>query len=472
MSTHPRDHRRRFLRQCVGTTAAGLGFFAAPRSLDLFNLALVSDGVAAPNEDFRALVCIFLFGGMDSMHMIVPRSGSAYTDYQSSRADLALPASSLLPIQPRNAQGVDWGLHAEMGGLQSLFNSGKAALVASCGGLMVPTSKSDYQNKRVPLPPQLFSHNDQQDFWATLSDGTSLKQGWGGRMAEMVHAGNTGALLPMSFSVGSNSPFLTGVASQAMSVGTSGPEGFEGDWDSKLQAAFEDVIAMGQPTPLQRTANQLHSSAFDNSALLSTILKANPAPATVFPSTGIGRQLRMVSRLIRSRAALGMKRQMYFCSLGGFDTHDDQVYDLARLFGELSNALKAFHDACVELNVIDNVTAFTASDFGRTLTSNGDGTDHGWGNHHIVMGGAVKGGDIYGNMPILRRDISPDFVGGSNTMLPSQSVDQYGATLARWYGLNASQIATVFPRLSNFGTGDLGFMQRNQMLSTPHRPIG
>jgi uncharacterized protein (DUF1501 family) len=451
--------RRKFLKTCLGTTAAGAGFFAAPRTLDVFNLAMMSDANAASTEDFKALICVFFFGGLDSMHMIAPRSGTAYSDYQTSRQDLAIPAANLLPIAPPNSRGVEWGLHPEMGDLQWLFNNKVASIVAGCGGLIVPTSKLQYDNKSVPVPPQLFSHNDQQDYWVSLGDGISAAKGWGGRFADMVYAQNTGALLPMSFAINSNGPFLTGQTTQPFNVTPRGALKFEGSWDANLDRTFKEVIAMSQPNSTQREIGRRHSTAFNNHAILDTVLKAMPALKTVFPTHGLGQQMKMAARLIQARAGLGMKRQIIFCGIGGFDTHDTQLNDLAPLLAQISTAFRSFYDATIEMGVAEKVTTFTASDFGRTLTSNGDGSDHGWANHHIVMGGAVAGGDIFGAMPDMRKNISPDFVGYSNAMLPQISIDQYAATLGRWYGLNESQLDLIFPNLRNFNTRDTGFMR-------------
>jgi uncharacterized protein (DUF1501 family) len=457
--------RRRFLKTCLGTSAAGLGFFAAPRTLDLLNIALMSESQAATtptDEDFKALVCVFLFGGMDSMHMIVPRSGNAYTDYQNSRRDLAIPSADLLPISPVNSQGQNWGLHPSMQDMQWLFNNKAASVVANCGGLIVPTSKTQYNNKSVQLPPQLFSHNDQQDYWVALGDGISVAKGWGGRFADMVYAQSPRAVLPMSFAINSNGPFLVGNNLQPLSVSPRGAIKFEGSWDANLQSTFESTIAMSQPTAMRREAGKRHSKAFENYKILDGILKAAPALNTVFPNTGLAKQMAMAAKLIQSRKALGMRRQIIFCGIGGFDTHDAQLNDLPRLLGEISGAFRAFFNASLELGVSDRVTTFTASDFGRTLTSNGDGSDHGWGNHHIVMGGAVNGGDIFGVMPDLRKDVSPDFVGYSNAMLPRISIEQYAGTLGKWYGLNDSQLNTIFPRLSGFSTRDVGFLAKKR----------
>jgi uncharacterized protein (DUF1501 family) len=461
--------RRRFLKTCLGTSAAGLSFFAAPRTLDLLNLGLLSEADAASTTgpEFKALVCVFLFGGIDSMHMIVPSSGSAYTNYQNSRQDLALSAASLLPISPINSQGQSWGLHSSMADMQWLFNNKAASIVANCGGLIVPTTKTQYNNKSVPLPPQLFSHNDQQDYWVSLGDGISVAKGWGGRFADMVYTENTNAVLPMSFTINNSGLFLNGQTVQPLSVSPKGAVKFEGSWDANLQSTFESVIAMSQPTPMRREAGKRYSKAFESYKVLDSVLKTLPAMTTVFPNTGIGKQMAMAAKLIQARAGLGMKRQIIFCSLGGFDTHDTQLNDLPKLLGEISGAFRAFYNSTVEMGVSNQVTTFTSSDFGRTLTSNGDGSDHGWGNHHIVMGGAVRGGDIYGVMPDMRKDTSPDFVGYSNVMLPRTSIEQYGATLGRWYGLSNSMLDTIFPRLSGFSTRNLGFMRLPPVMSSP-----
>jgi uncharacterized protein (DUF1501 family) len=342
-------------------------------------------------------------------------------------------------------------------GLQQLFNTGRAAIVGNVGTLIRPTTKTDYLANRVEVPPQLFSHNDQQAYWQ-VSSTRGGDTGWAGRIADVLHAANPDAFVPMGTSLNYESILLRSQGGHQYVIGNEGARQFSYlEWDPDVRNAYLALHADDlQASLFERSfAASFRRTRMTASSVDIALTETSPL-VTPFPNENLATQLKMVARLIKVRAALGMKRQIFFVSLGGFDHHDGLLTQHPRLLSQLSQALKAFHDATVELGVAEQVTTFTASDFGRTLSSNGDGSDHGWGGHHFVIGGAVRGGRFYGRMPELRNGGPDDVEAGR--MIPTTSVDQYAATLARWFGVSGSELDVVFPNLGNFATRDLGFM--------------
>lgn len=460
--------RRRFLRNSIATALGGVGLYSALGHLRLVEAATRSYGAGA-FDDYRALVCVFLFGGNDAMNMVVPRDDAHYQQYAQARPTLAIPRDDLLPLTPQAgggaSDGADYGLQSAiggddpvgMGGLQGLFNAGKAAILGNVGTLIAPVTRTQYQNGSVPLPPQLFSHNDQQNYWqVSRSDDRSL--GWGGRIADLLHDANPGAELPMTISLGAESELARAANGSQYVIGSGGPRGYDYlDGDQARRNATLALMQQGmQAHPLERGFASAFNRSRDNAIAVSAALEGAPALATPFPGSPLAQQLRMVARLIGVRAGLGLQRQIFFVSIGGFDHHDDLLGGQPGLLAQVSQALAAFYDATVELGVADSVTTFTASDFGRTLSSNGDGTDHGWGGHHFVIGDAVRGGRFFGTMPTLHNG-GPDDAGWGQ-IIPTTSVDQYAATLARWFGVADADLGLILPNLGNFATRDLGFM--------------
>ena len=345
-----------------------------------------------------------------------------------------------------------------MRGLQNLFNTGKAAVLANVGTLVQPVTKGDYRAGRAVVPPQLFSHNDQQGYWQVSRSDDSRNLGWGGRIADLLQGANPGATVPMTISLGSESVLERAAETSQYIMGSDGPRTFGPiEWNEDRRRAFLAMMAPGaQAHVLERTFAARFNRSRDNAAALAAALEGAPALATVFPGSSLGAQLKMVARLIGVRSALDLKRQIFFVSIGGFDHHDYLLADQPHLLADLAQSLSAFYDATAEMGVEGDVTAFTASDFGRTLSSNGDGSDHGWGAHHFVVGGGVRGGRFFGRMPVLQND-GPDDVGWGQ-IIPTTSVDQYAATLARWFGVGDSELGLIFPNLGNYATRDLGFM--------------
>lgn len=447
----PSPGRRSLLKGLLGAgTAAAMAPWVAPLSA----LAQTTGG-----SGYKALVCIFLFGGNDANNLIVPYETGEYAGYQRARSNLALPYAGLLPIAPTNTPGRRFGLHPAMTGVQQLFTSGQAAIVANVGPLSVPTTKAQYQARSVPLPNALFSHSDQQAAWQSAVMESAGRNGWGGRLMERLVAAGAANRGYAALSVSGGN--LWQIGDQTLlpyKVGSSGDFGFDfytpGGTDA-LSAAIAATLAEPRGHLFQQAWLDVMARSIEVQRVLSTALTGTTL-TTVFPGTGLGRQLQMAARLIAARAALGLPRQVFFASLGGFDTHgDDQLQRQQELFTELSAAMTAFHQATVELGVAGDVTQFTASDFGRTLASNGGGSDHGWGSHQIVMGGAVRGGQIVGTFPTLEVG-GPDDT-GSGRWIPTTAVDQLGATLGRWLGASDAQLGEVFTHLSAFNP-DLGFM--------------
>ena len=422
-------------------------------------------GNAAPFDDYRALVCVFLHGGNDSFNMLVPRSNAEYAVYENARQNLAVPQDQLLSINPLTSDGAQYGLHPSMGGIQTLFESGQAAFVANVGPLVEPTTRDEYRNKAVIVPSQLFSHNDQQAQWHSLKGASTSKTGWAGRMADLIRSNVADQQMATNASLNGTSLFQSGDQTVAYVMGANGPlqfEGFSTDPNSPLfeqRQAFGRIVDAQYDSIYERGFAEIQRRAIDSADAVSAAITSaqnSGEITTVFPAGGLGNQLQTVARLIASRDQLGMTRQIFFVGMGGFDTHDDQNNAQPALLQNVSDAITAFHAATVELGIAGGVTTFTQSDFGRTLTSNGDGTDHAWGGNQMVVGGAVSGKDIYGSYPLLQIG-GPDDTDSGGRMIPSTSADQFAATLAKWFGIPDLDLDIVAPNLDNFVQRDLGF---------------
>ncbi|MFL6193554.1 MAG: DUF1501 domain-containing protein [Thermoanaerobaculia bacterium] len=458
-----RTTRRQFLRR---SACAAVGMTAAANTL--FDLRRIA--AAAPLDEAKSLVCVFLYGGNDGNNVIVPAQGSDYAQYAAARANLALPQSSLLPLRPLTpalGDSREWGLHPSLPGVQSLFNSGRAALVGNVGPLVAPLTREEYLSHSVAVPPQLFSHSDQTVHWQTSLPDQPARTGWGGRTADLLRSLNGNAQVSMSISVAGTNTFQVGNVVTQYQVSPEGPVGLlsyvpASEGADASSNAIRALLARSYGNLFERGYAGIFDRALDNQALLSGALAGAPALTTAFPETDLGQQLHMVAQLISTREALGLRRQVFFCAGQGYDTHGGQIGATALdgthadLLAELDGALSAFNAAMTELGVADTVTAFTASDFGRTYLPNGEGSDHGWGSHHLVLGGAVRGGRIYGKIPTLAVGGPDD--SGEGRWIPTTSVDEYAATLARWFGVANSDLPLVLPNLGRFATPDLGFM--------------
>lgn len=446
-------NRRDFLR----TSGAAAVLAATP---GLAYSQVVGGGGAF--TDYRALVCVFMFGGNDSFNMLVPSSNAEYNVYAASRQNLAIAQQDLLPITPPGQGGITYGMHPSMGAFQNLFESGSAAVVTNVGPLVEPTTKDDFFSGAATLPPQLFSHNDQQDQWASLRGTVPSKTGWAGRMADLIRSGVTEQQMATNASLFGANLMQSADETVAYVMGPGGPlqfDGFSLDPDSILfqqREAFRRVVDAPYNTVYERGFADVQRRAIDAADTVTAAIDSAPPISAVFPQSQLGTQLQTVARLIAVRDQLEMKRQVFFVATGGFDSHDDQNLNQPGLLADISDAISAFHAATVELSVDDSVTTFTQSDFARTLTSNGDGTDHAWGGNQLLVGGAVAGRQLYGNYPMLDIGGLEDVGGGR--MIPSTSADQYAATLAKWFGIPDIDLEIVAPNLSNFAQRDLGFM--------------
>jgi uncharacterized protein (DUF1501 family) len=453
--------RRRFIgRACAAVGATGM--LSALAQLRMIG-ALAAD--SSPTG-YKALVCLFLYGGNDSNNLLVPTDNTNYNIYAADRTVLALAQNSLLPISPKKySDGRTWGLHPSAPELQALFAKGNLALLANTGTLVQPVTLAQYNAGTVALPPQLFSHANQQVQWQSSVPDQPFTTGWGGRLADIVNALNTNPKISMSVSVAGQNSFQVGNTVSQFAVNSSGAVVLSGTTGSTLAtsraAAQQSLLNLQEQNLFEAAFGGLTSSSIADSNLLNSVLATAPKLQTVFPNTSIGSQMQMIANMIGAAPQLGLTRQVFFASLGGFDLHSDQLGAHATLFQQLSQGMNAFNSATAELGVQGQVTTFTASDFSRTFNTNGTndttaGSDHGWGSHHLIMGGAVSGGDIYGQVPLLELGGPQDT--GRGRWIPTTSVDEYSATLATWFGVSATNLPTVLPNIGRFATSNLGFM--------------
>lgn len=441
--------RRRFLQLAAG--GAGLSMFG-------FNPAIAR---AQSAGDFRCLVNVFLLGGNDAFNMVVPRSDAEYNVYASSRQNLAIPQSALIPLTPDNPDGAQYGMHPDTQGLATLFDAGDLAVVANIGPLIRPTTKTEYLNGSADLPPQLFSHNDQQSQWQSLKGKSNLTTGWAGRIADIMTPLVDGQILPVNISSAGTVLYQAGASTIPYAITSTGAIEYSAFLDSaqfgaERRAAFEQHLAGAFGNVHGRALAEVHTRSLAKANLVNQALALVPALDTPFPQSPLGAQLQIVARMLAVRDEFEMSRQIFFVATGGFDTHDDQNEDQPGLLSNVSASITAFNAAMHELGLAGDVVLFTQSDFGRTLTSNGDGTDHGWGAHQLVVGGPVSGRRIYGTMPVLAVGGDDDVGGGR--IIPTQSADQYAATIARWFGVPDSRLTEIAPHLGNFVVQDLGFL--------------
>ncbi|MCB2019728.1 MAG: DUF1501 domain-containing protein [Burkholderiaceae bacterium] len=502
--SHPISNasRRAFLRRAGVFSATGV---AAPLAV---NLAGIGRAAAQSASDYKALVCIFLYGGNDAYNTVLATDTASWNHYLAVRDTIALRApgtpplmsagagsperlGGVLAINPARAQpGRSFALHPVMTGARDLFEAKRLAVVANVGPLLRPTTKAQYQDDKFAKPPKLFSHNDQTSTWQAGAPEGAIA-GWGGRAADLLAASNSRPVFT-SISATGNAVWLSGNTVLQYQVSSRGAIRV-GSWGNTLYGSTEALTRMQNVMRRARSSHWLEQDhagvagrSIDAEASLSAALPGNDVAPYGTPgmsggqdpllqydnplsggksTNSLAQQLQIVARIIGARGALGTHRQVFFVSMGGFDTHSDQGRSQADNMAKLSHGLKYFNDTLGAMGVANGVTTFTASDFGRTFTSNGDGTDHGWGAHHFVMGGAVRGGDLYGNFPAYSQaDVKGNFSSpnqiGNGTMLPEVSVDQYAATMARWFGVPDAQLPDLFPNLVNFDAGvrDLGFM--------------
>ncbi|HEX8295745.1 MAG TPA: DUF1501 domain-containing protein [Chthoniobacteraceae bacterium] len=469
--------RRQFMRQAACAALGTIGIGGMMRDLRLINSAAAQGTFS----DYKALVCIFLTGGNDSNNLVVPTDGTGYSNYSAIRQNLALPQGSLLGINPLNSDGHTYGLHPNCPELRTLFTEGKLALLFNVGVLVYPTSRSQYLANLVPRPSSLFSHADMIQHWQTSIPDQPPKSGWAGRIADLMHPqqyelvngipSSNSAKIALCTSLAGTNTLEVGNTFQQYSVSASGAVTLSGMTSARLNA-MKDLLGIPTANLQQEVFANVMENAINTGDLLNTAITGTGAGwtwGTPFPTTTLGNQLKMVARLIAARGGLQMKRQIFFCSVGGYDTHTNQIGvdsltgTQANLLNELSESIFAFQRGIEQIGTAQgdaslpaSVTAFTASDFGRTFPSNGTGSDHGWGGHHCIVGGAVQGRRTYGDFPIQEVN-GPDDT-STGRWIPRISVDEYSATLARWFGVSASDLGTVFPNLGRFANPNLGLL--------------
>lgn len=467
-------------RQFLGSSpCAALGSMAMTNTL--LNLRMIQNAAAAPPAgpgDYRAIVCLFLHGGNDSYNMLVPTESSEHANYAAIRSNLALPlpgsggAGELLPLSTNNTGARTFGLHSAMPNLQARFNEGNATFIANVGTLVEPTTIQQYNDQTTTLPRSLFSHNDQRRTWQTSVAHTNFKTGWGGRLADMVMSNNTSNDVSMNISLEGNQIMLSGSSSFPYSIGPDGATRLSGSGSSSASknamrvAAAKSLVEETQRNILLRAfAEEKKNSYVSSDDFFTAFDTVNLT--TNFGNSNLAEDLEAVAKTISARNDLGQKRQIFFVKKGGFDNHDELLNNQANLLGDVDTSLDNFWDALVEMGLENEVTVFTCSDFGRTIGSNGAGTDHAWGGNSFIMGGAVNdgrtappaggeinGGAIYGTYPDqIELAIGSGLdVGTTGRILPTTSVDEYFAELSLWFGLPPADLAQVFPNLSNFYT--------------------
>ena len=457
--------RREFLRRSA--VAAGAGF-AAPWALDLAGLTSAS---AVGGDDYRALVCLFMYGGNDHYDTFVPNDPTSHAAYTAARSGIARAAETILPIEPVGGftGAGTFGFAPELAGLREIFDEGALAVVPNLGTLVRPLDKRSYE-VRSDRPPQLFSHNDQQSYWQSSSP-EGARTGWGGRIADVLLDGNTARSAFTCISVAGNAVMMTGRQAIQYQVSSRGVTRLRDDtfrYDGGL-AGIREIMELQQPGVFPASYSAVSARSLDAADDIAAGVAAAEArydfgagfgEATSSENRDLSRtaaQLEMVAKLIAAgRDTLGLRRQVFFVSMGGFDNHSGLPSRHPSLLAGLDGALVRFHRMTQAMGVAQGVTTFTASDFGRTLVSNGDGSDHGWGGHHLVMGGSVRGRRVFGTVPVIA-DNGPDDV-GRGRLLPTTSVDQYAATFATWMGAGSSELATIVPNIGNYGVADLGFL--------------
>ncbi len=491
MNTSELLHRRSFLRRLTG---AALGVSATNVLTDLRLIQnAAAQSIGTPQfSDYKALVCLFLNGGNDASNLLLPSTPEEYTSYATARTNMALADSAanatvanpyyIIPLSTANTPGRVFGTHSSCPEIQSLFDSGKLAFLTNVGSLVEPMTKAQYSAGTRRKPPQLFSHNDQVVQWQTSIPDQISPTGWGGRMADVLRGsawGGTGNRLSLSISASGFNTWQVGDLEHLYQVpkagtgatgGAPAPSAFS--TFAARSAKINEIVAQGKSSAnlFERDYSNVFASALDSSTQLNNALAGissgdaaiingyfDPLLADANSNVkSVAGQMKMVARMIAARGAMGLQRQIFFCSLGGFDTHGGQITSHGPLLQGVSKNIKAFYDCINALSLGQKVTTFTASDFGRTFTSNGYGSDHGWGTHTMIVGGAVQGGRLYGTFPTLQVNGPDD--SGLGRWIPTTSVDQYAATLARWFGVTEANLDLILPNLNRFASRNLGFM--------------
>ncbi|MCX7218138.1 MAG: DUF1501 domain-containing protein [Burkholderiales bacterium] len=450
------DHhftRREFLKRASILGAAGV---AAPMAL---NLSILNEAVAATSPtDYKALVCLYMAGGNDCHNVLIPYDNANYAKYAAIRQALAIPQASLsaTALGVVDAGGRQMALAPQWAGLKTLYDAGSLGVISNIGTLAVPTTKTQYKNNSVPLPPKLLSHNDQTNVWLSGA-GEGAGKGWGGRIADLYMANNTSTALTCVL-IGGSRVFLSGQQTAAFTQGTGTPlqllGGASSRWgNTTLRADLIDLMSKGKDNELANAYRDISNRGISTSTTVANAYVGKADPVGFPANNNLSDQLKAVAKMIAARDTLGNKRQVFMVQIGGFDLHDDLMQKHPGLLTSINDAMLAFQNSMLALGLQNNVTTFTASEFGRTLSSNGDGSDHGWGSHHLVMGGAVKGGQIFGKKMVP--EIDGDFDIGQGRLIPDFATDQLAWSLAKWFGAEDSDRSLIMPTMANFDVNAL-----------------
>ncbi|VAW29774.1 Protein of unknown function (DUF1501) [hydrothermal vent metagenome] len=457
-------NRRQFLGTASCAAVGSASLYSTLMNLRMTNTAAAQGLPISPTSanglaggsDYKALVCIFLAGGNDSFNMLVPSGNTEYNEYATIRADLALPQGNLIALDADTSDGRQFGVHPSMPEIAQLFNGNDLAFVANVGTLVEPTTLAGIESGLASLPLGLYSHSDQIAHWQTSVPDKRTGFGWGGRTADLLKSLNDSDTISMNISLSGTNLFQTGTTLTeytAVPWGNGAVQiyGHDDIWWSRhiLQnAAIESMLDLEYQNLFDQTFANSTRSAIDGSNLFATAIENVPAFITQFSDNDLSNSLAMVAKTVAAREALGYRRQTFFIMLGGWDHHDEVLSNQVAMLSIVSKAMKEFRDVMVELGVHNQVTTFTASDFGRTLTSNGQGSDHAWGGNHMVMGGSVLGRRIYGDYPALYEDNPLDT--GRGRLIPTTACDEYFAEMALWFGVDPSDLSAVFPNIGRF----------------------
>ncbi len=448
------NSRRNFLKTASCAAVGYTTLFSTLNNLKAANAAAIANSATYASGDYKALICLMYSGGMDSFNMLIPRGDDEYDEYNNTRTNLAIPKDDLLTINPNTDDGQQYGLHPAMSNVRDLFEDGKVAFVANVGSLVEPTSKTDYEQGSTDLPLGLFSHSDQQMHWQTGLPQDRSPIGWGGKISDLLQDMNSNQKISMNISLGGSNVYQAGNNTVEYAIdpydGSYGINGYDDPWlfgqlrkagiDSMLTKSYQDVFKQSYINVLD-TAKTGHEE-------FSTAIDGVTPFATQFTDNDLSQSFHMIAKTIAARDTLGMSRQIFFVNYGGWDHHDDILDQQNEMLLEVDAALSEFNAAMEEIDMNDCVTTFTISEFGRTLTSNGNGTDHAWGGNVMIMGGAVNGKDIYGTFPSLALDSALEIGGG--VLIPSTAADEYFAELSQWYGVSNTDLPMILPNVGNF----------------------
>lgn len=461
--------RRNFFGQASCAAVGVSTLYSSLVNLKAFSAAAMANSATVGDPDYKALVCIFLSGGNDSFNMLMPRTTSEYADYAATRSNLAIPLNDMLPIFPDAAGGRLFGLHPSMARSQQLFNDGKMSFISNVGTLVEPTTRDQYWQGQVPLPLGLYSHSDQGQQWMTGLPNERSATGWGGKVADLVNDMNNNPNISMNLSLSGTNIFQSGKETIEFALdpynGSSGIYGYgdHDEWnvfDRMRTQAINSMVDFEYQNMFQKTYADVVRRSRDGHIQFQDAIGSVPELQTPFTDNYLSRAFQMAAYSIAAHEQLGMKRQIFFIDYGGWDHHDEILNAQSGMLYELDNALGEFSDALAELGLGSQVTTFSLSEFSRTLTSNGNGTDHAWGGNVMVMGDDIIGKRIFGEYPTLALQSSLEV--GSGVLIPQLSADQYFAELALWFGVSPSELSTIFPTLTNFyqpgGNPPIGFL--------------